>query len=162
MLKSWMSKSIGVVVLVGILAALVAGTALAQEEAPQGPMGRGHGPRGHVQQIAEATGLTVEEVVAELQSGKTPAEVLAENGVDVDTFVADALAGLEARLDDAVANGLMDQARADEILANASEHLPEKLNEVFEPRGDGQGPPAGDGPKGGQRPFGPGLSTQNA
>jgi hypothetical protein len=59
----------------------------------------------------------------------------------------------------------MDQARADEILANASERLPERLNEVFEPRGDGDGPPQGgafgQGPGDGQVPFGPGAPDQS-
>jgi len=150
MFKKWTRKGIGALVLVGILAALVAGTALAQEEPPEGFPGRGRGPHAPVQRLAEATGLTAEEVVAELQGGKTPAEVLTENGADVDAFVDDVLADMGARLDEAVANGVMDQARADEMLAQAAERVPEMLDQTFEnlpdrPDGGGKGEHFGRG-----------------
>jgi hypothetical protein len=129
--------------------------------------------------VIEATGLTPQEFHAELEAGKTPAEVLAENGVDVDSFVADLLAQMESRLADAVANGRLEQAQMDEILANAPQHIDDMLNRTFEfdgeggfpgrggrggfpggPRGEGQGLFGGQGPGGGFFGQGPAVESE--
>jgi polyhydroxyalkanoate synthesis regulator phasin len=40
-----------------------------------------------LQEISDATGLSVQEILAELQTGKTPREVIEENGGDVDAII---------------------------------------------------------------------------
>jgi hypothetical protein len=138
-MRKWFGRGIVLLVVAGAVAALFAGTALAQTEDPEGFGGPGHhhgkGPR-LVGQVAEATGLTAEELFAELEAGKTPAEILTENGVDPDVFMADLLAEMQTRLDEAVANGDIDQTRADEILANANERVTESMNRIFDLEGE--------------------------
>jgi uncharacterized protein YidB (DUF937 family) len=68
--------------------------------------------------IAEVTGTTPEDVVAGLGSGQTLAEFGEQNGVGVDELVGALLANIEEELAAAVASGDLDQAQADEMLAN--------------------------------------------
>ena len=97
-MKKWLVRGVGVLVVVGAAAALIAGTALAQDDGFGGPRGhRGKGPR-LIPQVAEATGLSAEDVFDELQAGKTAADILTENGVDVNTFTTELLAEMESRL----------------------------------------------------------------
>ena len=97
--------------------------------------------------------LTAEEVVGMLQDGQTPREILEGAGVDADAFAAGVVSDLEAKLGEAVEAGRIDQAQADEILANADERLENFLNGTFEP-GERRG---GFGGRGGfpGRGFGP-------
>lgn len=137
--KRWLLKSVSVALLVAVAATLVVNTALAAPEDQRGPRGP-HGPgRGLVLEIAEATGQPVEDVLDQLEDGQTPAEILSDNGVDPDDFVADMLSDLEDRLDQAVDNDRIDQARADEILANAETRLTEAMNQTFDPPDPGEG-----------------------
>ena len=101
--------------------------------------------------VAEATGQDVETIVEQLQAGQTPREVLALYGADATTFVNEALDDLEAHLAQAVADDRIDQARADEILANAETRLNEAMDRTFEDIG------SGDGPRGPRRRLGRGL-----
>ncbi len=126
------------------LAALVAlsavGIASAQplEQRGEGPRGRGgHHPilRGlhHVASaVTEATGLERADIVAQLAEGKTLAEVITENGGDVEAVKAELLAPLQERAAAAVETERITQERADELLASASERLDTLLNRVFE------------------------------
>jgi aminoglycoside phosphotransferase family enzyme len=77
---------------------------------------------------AEQTGLLPREVVAEIRDGSTLADVLTENGVEVDAFLEAAVAQAEIRLDQAVSNGRITQERADEMLNNLRERLTQRLN----------------------------------
>jgi polyhydroxyalkanoate synthesis regulator phasin len=79
--------------------------------------------RAVAQRVMEASGLTPDEVVAELQAGKTLAEIATENGADPDAIEEELLADLQARLDEAVAEGHITQEQADKIMAAASERL---------------------------------------
>jgi hypothetical protein len=99
---------------------------------PAGP----HGPRGErLATAAEALGMTADELKAELEAGKSIAQVAEDKGVDVQTVV-DAL----------VAEGT-------EKLEAAIEELPERVGELVEreglperrgPGGRHGGPPPGD------------------
>jgi hypothetical protein len=135
-MKRFLVKSGIVLVVVGVVATLVIGIALAQDDGPQGQGRRGrHGGSSFVEQIAEATGQSVEDVVTQLQSGQTPRDILTASDVDAGVFVADAIADLESKLDTAVDEGQIDQTRADEILANAEERLTASMDETFESAG---------------------------
>lgn len=82
------------------------------------------GPRGrHLDVVAEALGLTEDEVRTALHDGQTIAELAEAQGVDVQAVVDAMLAELEARLAERVAAGDLTQEEADEKLAGAEEHL---------------------------------------
>lgn len=97
---------------------------------------RGRGPRHRgvhfVELLAEATGFDMADIKAELEAGKTLAEVADENGADIDALIETALDDMQARLDEAVAEGRITQAEADDMLADAAERLAERVNEVID------------------------------
>ena len=80
-----------------------------------------------VDATAEATGLTVDEVIAALQDGQTFAQIAEAEGIDpqviVDAFVAERAALLEQ----AVADGRLTQEQVDLMLEAMAEHLIEQL-----------------------------------
>lgn len=81
-----------------------------------------------VDSVSEATGLTGEELRAELQTGKTFNDILTENGVDIEAFTAQLIADAETHLAELVAEGVLTQEDADERLSTLSEKLPGFLN----------------------------------
>lgn len=91
----------------------------------------GRGPRGGrriAAAVAEATGLTVEEVRAEVDAGKTLADVLASKNITVETFVQEQLQPMKDHLAEEVTNGRITQAIADARLELARVELTERLN----------------------------------
>ena len=98
-----------------------------------------------VGQVAEFLGLTTQEVTEALQGGQSLAQIAEAQGVSTDKLVTFLLGELEARLAEAVDSGKIDQARADEKLANASERITQMINREGPPRGG----PHRSGPKGG-------------
>jgi hypothetical protein len=88
---------------------------------------------------AETLGLTRAELVAELQSGKTLAEVAAEHEVAVETIVDTFLAPRAERLAELVANGQLTQEQADTILATMRANVTARVSAEWSPRGPGQG-----------------------
>lgn len=118
----------------------------------RGPGGAGFGFR-VVSKVAEFLGLSAEEMRAALQEYDTLAEIAAANGSSGEALVAHLVSALEEHLAEAVENGRMTQERADEILANAEEHLTEVVNApIPEPPADRPG-------RGGHGRFGPGRDT---
>lgn len=111
-----------------------------------------HGPRGHklLAGAAEALGLTGEELRTELREGKSLATIAEEQGVSVDDLVAAMVAAAEARIDEAVEAGKLDQAKADELKSG----LEDKIRSMVD-----RTPPARDGKR-----FrgGPGPITDDA
>ena len=90
---------------------------------------RGHHRGGNVAgQVAEFLGLTPEDVAAGLKDGQSLAQIAEAEGVGADKLTAFLLGELEARLAEAVESGKIDQARADEMLANASERITQMIN----------------------------------
>jgi hypothetical protein len=83
---------------------------------------------GVLRQIAEQTGLTMQEIIPQLRDGATPAEILSENGVDVNVFIDDIIIGIQERLTEAVENGRITQEQADERLESIRTTLTERLN----------------------------------
>jgi membrane peptidoglycan carboxypeptidase len=102
-----------------------------------GPGRRGPGPGLEV--AATALGIDSDALRAELQSGKTIAEVASDHGVDVQTVIDAIVADLQSHLADAVTNGRMTQAEADKHAADASEHATALVN------GEAPNRPGGDG-----------------
>jgi hypothetical protein len=88
---------------------------------------------------AEQLGLTPTELVAELQSGKTIAQVAEEKGVAVETIVEAFVALRAERLAELVANGQLTQEQADAMLAAMRANVTARLSEAWTPRGPGQG-----------------------
>jgi len=152
-------KLFGVVAVVALLVtALGATVAFAQgpdprtpaDEAMHGPIwggekgpgfGRGAGPVGTslVAVAAEQMDMTVQDLVAELQDGKTIAQVGEEKGISPGSIVEAYLAPRAERLEQAVADGRITQEQADQMLATMQERIEERLNSTFTPRGDEAG-----------------------
>jgi hypothetical protein len=132
-------KLVGIVAVVAALALVSATAAFAQTPTPpagsQPVMGRGFGGRGPgagsgflaVDQdamhaaIAEALGISVEELDAALAEGKTLYILAQELGVDFADVQAAMQAAHEAALAQAVADGLISQEQADWILSHRAQ-----------------------------------------
>jgi polyhydroxyalkanoate synthesis regulator phasin len=124
-----------------------------------GPRGMGKGfvgPRGGfmgrggdsiVGLMAEELGLSVQELFAELQDGKTLGELASEKGLDVEAITAKHLAQLEENLSQAVEDGKITQNQADWMLQQAEERVPDMLDQTWEGGFPGGHP-------GGRRPGG--------
>ncbi|MBI1282327.1 MAG: hypothetical protein GC179_29645 [Anaerolineaceae bacterium] len=79
---------------------------------------------------AEQTGMTVKDIVGEIRSGKSLADVLKEHGVDVTAFMTSAVDAAKKRLDQAVTNGRITQDNADKRLQQFQQRLTERINKV--------------------------------
>ena len=113
-----------------------------------GPGGRWGGPENAVLPIvAEELGMTPDELLAELQAGKTIADVAAEKNVAIDTIVDAVLAPRTERLNEMVAAGRLTQEQADTMLAQMRTQVTERLNDQWSPQGRGFGF-GGNGPCG--------------
>ena len=66
--------------------------------------------------VAEATGLEQQEIVAQARAGQTLAQIAAAKGADVDDILAQVVAEETARINQAVADGTLEQADADRWL----------------------------------------------
>lgn len=98
-----------------------------QLDAESGRHGKHHdhryGVRGAVRQIAEEIGVDAQTLVDELESGGTIADVAEASGTTGEAVVAALLADLQAKVDEAVADGDITQARADQIVEKTEENL---------------------------------------
>jgi ribosomal protein S20 len=81
-----------------------------------------------VDDLAEMLDMTSEELVDELASGASLAEIAEARDVDVDEVANQLLDQLETRLDEAVAEDIVDEERADEILARATERIDDLID----------------------------------
>ena len=112
-----------------------------------GGRGRGHGYKGGfgvkgaapLTTIATALKMTPAELVAELRSGKSVADVATAKGISLDTVIAAVVQEHAERLSAAVAAGRITQAQADAALANLKENMPELLALKGGPFGPGFG-----------------------
>jgi len=114
-------------------------TATPTPTTPNGGLWPGHldglGPRGPVDAngqplfdeatrqsiMAEALGLTVDELKADLAAGKTPPQIAQEKGLDEATFKANLQTARNKVLDQFVAAGKLTQAQADAIKQHAAD-----------------------------------------
>ncbi len=112
------------IIAVGVLG--VGSVAFAQEGSDTTPpIESGEGERHHaglkpVRSLLSDAGVTKEEAAQGKEAGLTWGEIIDTYGdISADEAKANALAALEEKLVDAVANGRIEQEKADEILANA-------------------------------------------
>jgi hypothetical protein len=101
---------------------------------------RGHGPGPGLSVAAKAIGIEESALLDALQSGDTIADVARAHDVDVQKVIDAIVADMNSHLDQAVGDGRLTQAQADQMKANAAERATDLVN--------GQ-PPAGG-------PMGPG------
>ncbi|HEU5086593.1 MAG TPA: hypothetical protein VFT99_04075 [Roseiflexaceae bacterium] len=92
---------------------------------------------------AQQLGMDQADLVAQLQAGKTVAQVASDKNTPLDTIVNAFVATRQPRLAQAVANGRMTQAEADARLASMRATVTARLNEPWSPQGPGMG--NGDG-----------------
>lgn len=111
----------------------------------------GRGPHAAPSFAAVATylGLTQAELKAQLQSGKSLAEIAKAQGKSVDGLEQALATEMKKKLDAAVKAGKLTQAQADEMQARMTEHLDDLVN------GTGRGPGGHHGGMGGHGMGGP-------
>lgn len=120
--------------------AIKARTASLGSGGPGGQGHGGHGPGAHargvkvmvnaVEVTAETTGLTVDAVRAQLQSGQSLAQIAAANGVSRDILKNAIITAQNAAIQTAIANGTLTQAQGAEISANLAEHVDQIIDRV--------------------------------
>ena len=178
-----MFKKIGIGIVVALVVAAVGvGVVLAQGATPvaetpteasdpvgprgdHGPGGRGgkHGPMGGGQldsrasfdALAEALGMTTEELRDALADGQTIAELAEVKGVPLEEIAAALVAEHAERLQQAVEDGRLPQEEADEKIAEMQTNILEQLESGELGHLGGPGGPGGcggpGGPGGGRR-----------
>ena len=144
------------------LAGLVSDGTLTQAQADQvagtlgekGPDGVGHPPPGgggrgvHLEALTDL-GITAEEVRAAADARKTLAQLAEEQGVSQDDLVSTLVAAAKERLADAVADGRLTQAEADEKAADLEARITDRLDDPIRHKGGHHGR---GGPRGGEAP----------
>ena len=156
-MKNKMSILIGGV-LVALLVTVVAGATSVFAQGPAGTLMHGRGPGGGrglgltgLQVAAEALDMTTDELITELQSGKTLEEIAEEAGVDyadVQAAIQESHAtAMRDRIQQALEDGTITQEHADWLL--------EGLEKGFIGGGNGFGFGGMHGPG-----FGPGQQAQ--
>jgi len=94
----------------------------------RGGPGMGHGRGPGLEAAAAALGIEASALRTELQAGKTIAEVAEANDVDVQKVIDAIVAEMSEHLAEAVENGRLTQAEADERSANAEERATALVN----------------------------------
>jgi hypothetical protein len=98
-----------------------------------------HGPPG-LPAAAKYLGLSESQLESKLESGKTLAQVAKDEGKSVDGLVSALKDDLEAKLDQAVADGRLTKTQEAQVLADAQQRLTDLVNGKFP-----VGPPEGRG-----------------
>jgi hypothetical protein len=114
--------------------------------------GAEHGPGLDTDDLAAASkalGMTEAALRAELEAGKTAADVAKAKGVDVQVVTDAVIAYDKADIAAAVKAGTMTQAQADERLANLTQHVTDEVNGVDDGHGGFGRGHGGRGPRGG-------------
>ena len=126
----------------------------------RGEGGKGGGGFGKsLDAIAEALGLTADELKAELEAGKTLAAIAAEKSVAVQTLIDLQVNDRKTKLAEQLAAGTITQEQYDTKLAEAARHATQHVNGEL-PAG-GVGGHRGKGPRG-ERPDGAASKEQSA
>ena len=81
--------------------------------------------------VADTIGISRADLRDALKSGQTIRQVATDHGVDPQAVVDAALAALNGRVDEAVANGRISAERGDTIKGKAAERAPQLLDHVF-------------------------------
>jgi len=85
---------------------------------------------GLIKATADATGLTNAQVVEQLKAGKSLTQIAQEKGKSADTIIAAVRTELKQRLDKAVTNKRLTQAKADEMLATFDKNAPTVIQDA--------------------------------
>lgn len=145
-----MKKMILMAVLVGVVAVLLAGTALAA--GPVTPTAQGFGPgtgmgagapgmmrrgapawAGQPEEVATLLGMTAEQIQAERLAGKSLAQIAADKGISENALISTILDAKKADLAALVADGKLTQAQADLMI----EHMQAQVKTMVERTGVG-------------------------
>jgi hypothetical protein len=120
---------------------------LVENRPERGEFGEGHGPGGHrggpgmfgrgvaSEALTDLLSIDGEELRTQLRDGATLAEIAEAQGVAVQDVVDVLVAEVTERVDNAVANGRIDQTEADEKLAEAEAKITEMVNNGRPERG---------------------------
>ncbi len=93
--------------------------------------------------VADAMGITVNELWTELWSGKSIADVAKEKNVSLDKISDAVVSAVKSDLDAAVTNGRLTQAQADALLGTLKANLPLLLQLKYPARPTGVSPTSG-------------------
>ena len=115
-------------------------TTLAETLPQGGHGGRGHGPGGRgfgagLDAAATAIGITEAKLRTQLAAGKTLAQVAEANDVSKADLIAQLVKAAEAKLAQAVTDGRITQAQADERKATLTARITEAVDKVRPARG---------------------------
>ncbi len=111
-----------------------------------GVMGRMGGPESSLVAVAaKEFGLEQTALVAELNTGKTIADVAATKGVSTGKIASAYLAPRLERMSQAVKDGRMTQASYDTMAASMKANVEAQIKAKFDPRGAGDGTGVCDG-----------------
>lgn len=103
--------------------------------------GRGHGGRGFDGTVvADALGITVDELATAVRSGQSIADVAAAEGVDVQVVIDALVTEAEARIAQGVTDGRFTQEEADAKLADLTARITERVNQAGGLGRGGHGP----------------------
>ncbi len=92
-----------------------------------GGMGRGNGADGTV--VAEALGITTDELRTAFKDGKSIKDIAEEQGVDIQTVTDAMVASAQAKLDEAVTAGRLTQDEADAKKAEVADKIAERIEQ---------------------------------
>jgi hypothetical protein len=133
--RLWLGGLVAAVLALGLV-----GTTLAQEPVTPGdgvcgfagtcagPGTGGWGQRGGMYvALAEALGMTLDELNVALAEGQTISEIAAARGFEMADLVAALIAPRVEALNEAVADGRLTQEQVDEMIEEMTEHLTERL-----------------------------------
>jgi len=84
-----------------------------------------------VEGIANDLGMAPKDLVAELHTGKSIADVATEKGVDPQKIVDDVVGAIDGKIDQRVAGKKLDQARADAMKQNLPQRVTDFVNRVW-------------------------------
>ncbi|MCA9914351.1 MAG: hypothetical protein KC496_13440, partial [Anaerolineae bacterium] len=82
--------------------------------------------------LMDETGMTAQEIFQQVRDGATLTQVIEANGGSVDNVTQALITQAETRLAEAVAEGRITQAQADEIRANLPTRISDLLNRQFD------------------------------
>jgi hypothetical protein len=87
--------------------------------------------------IVEAAGIDQQSMVEQLREGHSLQEIIEASGTDLDLIVGQAVSAETERVGQAVTDGSMTQAEADEWLAGLADRVSEMLEGTFQLGGRG-------------------------
>jgi hypothetical protein len=117
-----------------------AGTGMGRRGGMEGMRGQMGGPQQSLIAVAaDKLGMPQADLIAQLQGGKTIAQVAGEKNLALDTIVNAFVATRQARMTQAVAAGRMTQAQVDAMLATMRANVTARLSQPWSSQGPGMG-----------------------